>query len=159
MNIGSCFKSCQYKLFTDNLELYHTISNTIDCFTLHDDINRLLKWCKTTKLSPKYLKLSFCQTENKINFKYTIEDDPLPNAETVRELGITFRSNLMFSIRIDQISLKPIKSLGFLIRSTSPFEDIHCLNILFCSLARPLLECNQVSHNCTQANYSVYINN
>jgi len=65
-NIGSYFKSYKYKLFANDLKLYHTTFNIIDCRTFQNDIHRLLKWCITNKLSIKVSKFHF--TELKIEY-------------------------------------------------------------------------------------------
>jgi len=64
------------------------------------------------------------RAKNTFNFYYIIDNFPLPEINTVRDLGITFQANLMCSTLINQIGLKAIvRTLGFLIRSILSFKD------------------------------------
>jgi len=56
-------KSCQFKLFADDLKLYHDIACVNDCSTLQEDLNRLLDWCIVNKL-----KLNWSLNVQKLHF-------------------------------------------------------------------------------------------
>lgn len=59
---------CQFKFFTDDFKLYHTIVSEGVCFT--EDLNGLLNWHNINKLrlnDSECLKLSFSRVENKFN--------------------------------------------------------------------------------------------
>lgn len=58
----------------------------------------------------------------------------LPQYDIIKDLGITFQSNLqLFSTRIDQISVKAIKTLGFLLRCTKLFVRFSFLRFFYVS--------------------------
>jgi hypothetical protein len=71
--------------------------------------------------------MSYNRTNNKINFNFNIDKFPLLEIKHVLDLSISFQSNLMFSNYIHQISLKHIKTVGFLIKYTTTFNhnNIH----------------------------------
>lgn len=101
----------------------------------------------------KCSKVSFLRNKSKIPFNYIIDNNTLPEHDVIKDLGITFQANLQFSTHIDQISLKAIKTLGFLYRCTKSFDDIHCLKVLFSSLVRPILEYGSIIWNPTTSSH------
>lgn len=104
---------------------------------LQDDLNRFSEWCTVNGLwlnVKKGSKVSFFRTRNKIAFGYLIENDTLLEYDNLRDLRVTFQSNLQFATHIDQICLKGTKTLGFSIRTSNSFNDINYLRVLFCVL-------------------------
>jgi len=68
----------------------------------------------------------------------------LVEVDTIKDLGVTFQSNLSFSSHIDNSCAKALKRLGFLIRCTKEFNDELCIKTLYIhlSLVRPLEYCS-----------------
>ena len=59
---------------------------------------------------------------------------------TFRDLGVTFDPNLKFDRHVDAIVLKAFKMLGFLIRTSRYFQDLHTIILLYKSLVRSQVE-------------------
>lgn len=59
---------------------------------------------------------------------------------TVRDLGLTFQSDLAFDRHIHSVVSTAFKKLGFVMRSAKYFRKTSTLRLLYCALVRPHLE-------------------
>ena len=107
-------------LFADDTKFFLDVSqsNTID---LQHDLNAVTEWCKTWKISLNLNKCSYMRYSSistpSITSPYVIEHQPIPEQQTIRDLGITITSNLSFHDHYKNICSKAYGSLN-LIRRT-----------------------------------------
>ena len=107
-------------LFADDTKFFLDVSqsNTID---LQHDLNAVTEWCKTWKISLNLNKCSYMRYSSisspSITSPYVIEHQPIPEHQSIRDLGITITSNLSFHEHYKTICSKAYGSLN-LIRRT-----------------------------------------
>jgi hypothetical protein len=153
LDIGNCFKYCRYQLFADDLKIYANILSPIDHCKIQDDLNRFSEWCRLNGLklnTSKCFKMSFSRSKNMLNKVYHLLGDNIEEISSVRDLGVVFQTNLLFSSHIDYICSKALRVLGFINRNTKGFKNELCLTTLFTSLVRPILEYCSVLWNPSQ---------
>ena len=129
-------------LFADDLKLFRTIQNHDDCLSLQNDIRIVSEWCDINALPlnvKKCRKMTISTLKNEINFNYILNGAVLPDCESVRDLGITVDKKLTFNAHIDNVVQSALKTLGFVIRSTSQFRTTHSLITLFNALVKSKL--------------------
>lgn len=100
-----------------------------DANALQRDLLSLEAWCNSNDL---YFNLSKCNNirvskkKNVFVNNYTL-NGALPSADSIRDLGVTFRSDLSFESHIQLIGNRTFKTLGFILRSSKYFKNINTL--------------------------------
>jgi len=155
LNVGNCFKFCDYKLFADDLKIYANVSSIGDSRLIQDDLDRLSDWCLSNGLklnTAKCFKMSFSCSNIKINNDYYIAGDQVVEINRCQDLGLVFQPNLLFSSHIEYIYIysKALRNLGFLIRNTKGFKNELCLKTFYTTLVRPILKFCSVLWNPSQ---------
>jgi hypothetical protein len=84
--------------------------------------------------------MSFSRSKNKLDNIYQFFDERINETTNVRDLGVMFQTNLLFSSHIDYICMKELRYLGFITRNTKNFTNERCLKNLYTSLVRPIIE-------------------
>ena len=129
-------------LFADDMKIFRTVSNTSDCEKLQHDIDRVFEWCALNRLPlniKKCKKISITLNKLEIRYDYNINLTLLENCEHVEDLGIIIDKKLSFNKHIDKVVKTSLKTLGFLIRSSTSFKNTHTLSLLFSSLVKSRL--------------------
>lgn len=135
--------SSKYLLFADDAKIFREIINEEDIKALQLDLNAVSNWCKENSMDLN-IKKSCVVTFHRIKHPriedYSINATPLPRTDTVKDLGVTFTSDLNPSEHINNICVHANKILGFLVRSTKDMNNINTLKTLYTALVRPGLE-------------------
>lgn len=134
IDIGTCFSYCDNLLFADDLKFFASFSSLVDSSLIQKDLDKLHGWCCDNGLklnTSKCHKMSYTRYRNKIKYDYNILDDKLVEVDTIKDLGVTFQSNLYFSSHIENSSTKALKRLGFLTRCTKEFFEELCIKTLY----------------------------
>lgn len=84
--------------------------------------------------------VTFTRRQSSVQFLYNIDGDMLARSDSVKDLGIQFNSKLNFSEHINDISVKAIRMLGFIVRNCKNFTNIRALKALYYSYVRSKLE-------------------
>ncbi|CAI6350609.1 unnamed protein product [Macrosiphum euphorbiae] len=137
--VGSCFRYCDHLFFTDDIKLSATVFSPVDCSRIQSDLDNLFVWCLDNGLklnTSKCLKISYTRSRIKIDHDYYIHDEKLVEPS--------------FSYHIEKSCAKALKVLGFLVKSAQEFNNELCLQTLYESLVRPLLEFCSVLWNLSQ---------
>ncbi|XP_063914268.1 ankyrin-1-like [Zophobas morio] len=135
--------SSQVLIYADDLKIFRHIINVEDCQILQEDIHTFENWSKSNTLPINFGKcfiMSLTNKSCKLSFNYTINLNILSRVDSFRDLGIMFDSKLTFSLHISNIIAEAFKSLGFIIRSSSSFNNIITFNTLYCAFVRSKLE-------------------
>jgi hypothetical protein len=104
-----------------------------DFFKIQDDLNRFSEWCRSNGLKLNtsiYIKIPFSRSKNKLNSVYNFFEENVKKITYIRDHGVMFQTNLLFVTRIDYISMKVLKCLGFITRNTKDFKKEQCLKTL-----------------------------
>lgn len=132
-----------FLLFADDLKIFRKIYCNSDTNLLQNDIDNIFNWCIKNKLELNISKcsvLSYTRKSKPLLVSYNINNTSLLRNFSVRDLGVTFNSNLDFSEHIQIITTKAYKILGFLKRKTTNFTSQKALEVLYFGLVRPNLE-------------------
>lgn len=146
--ISKIISPCRTLLFTDDAKIFYKIQTPEDCIALHDSIFKLVDWCNLVGLSLNFNKckvMTFFRTHSYINFDYLMYKFlyflySLPRVDQVEDLGFTLVPFLSFSIHVELITCKALRTLGFIRRNASNFDQANCLVTLYTSLVRSILE-------------------
>jgi hypothetical protein len=84
--------------------------------------------------------ISFCRNKSPLNINYYSNNYLLSKVDSIKDLGIIFSSSLSFTVRIQLITIKATRSLGFIIRNTHDFNNIVTLKTLYFALVCSILE-------------------
>lgn len=142
-DIGDCFKHSQFLLFADDMKMFMAIDNPSNALLLQEDLERVANYCKTNNLILNISKCSvitFSRKTQTVQFKYSIENQPLLRVSDIRDLGVHLDSKLTFVNHIDMIAKKASSALGFIIRNASIFKTMKTLKVLYCAYVRSHLE-------------------
>lgn len=132
-------------LFADDLKLSTVIKDTEDCDRLQHDLERVTEWSHSNKLYFNVSKcsvLSFSRTRSPHHYQYIMDGEPLQRVTEVKDLGITFTSDLQFRKHVVRVCKKAYRNLGFLLRLANDFTNIRALRALYEALVRSHLEYN-----------------
>lgn len=149
-DISSCFKHSHFLMFADDLKIYRPIKNITDSSLLQEDLDRFNGYCDRNGLKLAYDKcniISFTKNFNKFSAEYHIGGHVLSRVSSVRDLGVIFDEKLKFDLHIESICTKAYQMLGFVLRSTKPFQSATTYIILYQALVRSHLEYASVIWN------------
>uniref|UniRef100_A0A1Y1KS26 Reverse transcriptase domain-containing protein n=1 Tax=Photinus pyralis TaxID=7054 RepID=A0A1Y1KS26_PHOPY len=141
-DIGAAISN-HFLLFADDLKLYYSISSINDCLFLQDRINAIFSWCIANNLHLNIKKckvISFTRRRNPVLYDYTLNAVSLNRVVSTTDLGVVFDNELRFAEHVRQVSSSATKTLGFLIRNSKNFTNLHTMFSLYYSLVRPKLE-------------------
>ena len=158
-SLTEIIKTSKYLLFADDLKIYIRIESNMDCSLLQNDINNLYQWTLQNKL---YLNISKCfimtytRRKSPIIYNYKIKDTDLARVETMRDLGLIFDTQLIFSSHIYGMINRANRMYGFIIRNTKMFNNTGAIRQLYVSYVRSQLEYCSIVWN---PFYQIHISN
>lgn len=141
-DIVSHIKYSEVLLFADDLKLFRSIKSEDDAILLQKDVDSLHNWCLQNSMAlniKKCFSITFSKSNSQIFYPYAINNDKLLNVTEIRDLGVNFDSKLTFDSHLITIISKSLKSLGFIIRSSTHFST-QTIKMIYCSLVRSSLE-------------------
>lgn len=129
--------------FADDLKLFLNIHSISDCLNLQLSIDLVEEWCSKNQLPINVDKCKICSFTHKtqpILFNYNLNATALKRCNSVKDLGVIMDDKFSFSNHINQMVNTAYKTLGFVIRNSSNFNDVAALKCLYYSLVRSKLE-------------------
>ena len=99
----SVLKHAKVVMYVDDFKLYMTIRNAADIKKFQADIDRANQWFADNNFDlsiPKCVLLFISKRKNVATPVFTILGEPIPIAETVRDLGVLVDKNLSFNQHI-----------------------------------------------------------
>lgn len=141
-DISCVFLHSKFLLYADDLKFYRAIRTSQDCLLLQEDLDRLVNWCSNNGLSlntGKCFSISFYRIKKPSDFVYCVGSHFIQRVSEIRDLGVTFTSDMSFKRHVDNIVASSFKKLGFITRFSRPFSS-ETFRLLYCSLVRPSLE-------------------
>jgi len=137
------------KLYADDIKLYASLETNTDSQRLQRNLDRLVNWANTWQLSISIKKCNVLhigrnrQINSAVEF-FHINNDILPNVETVVNLGVTIDSQLKFSEHINKMVYKA-QTRSKLLMKCFISRDTATLLRAFKVYVRPILEyCSSV---------------
>jgi hypothetical protein len=143
-DVVEIFSDVEVLLFADDLKIFRKINNQGDCLIMQQNLDRLTDWCSSNLL---FLNEGKCQVvrfhkkrRNVIVFDYCMNRVVLEAVGQIRDLGVTFCSDLSFRSHIEDIVGRAMRTMGFLLRLGSDLRSLDSFRALYISLVRPQLE-------------------
>lgn len=130
-------------LYADDMKIYRKIDSVDDCLVLQGNVNRLERWCQENNMPINVAKcrcVTFSRKSHPCLYPYHIANQSITRTDSIRDLGVTFDSQLSFNAHVESIVSSANRSLGFIMRSCKEFTDLKCLKLLFFSFVRSQLE-------------------
>lgn len=150
-DIGEILKDVNFCIFADDLKIFKEINTVNDAEILQINLDRLDEYVRTNHLDLNVKKcVSSSFTKRTVNFiyhPYKIRENYLERRLEMRDLGITFDSQLNFNEHIDNICKKARRMLGFIMRVGKNFCNPFTFTTLYSSLVRSNLEYASVIWN------------
>jgi len=84
--------------------------------------------------------MTFFRTRKNIFHNYQIYNQTLRRVNQVDDLGFKLVPSLSFNNHIEYITFKALRTLDFIRRNTSDFDQAHCLVAIYTLLVRSILE-------------------
>lgn len=156
-DITKCLWFAKFLMYADDTKIYMKINNIQDCHNLQGDLNRLSVFYNENRININVNKCSYMTFTRKlrpVKFNYSINDSVILETKVVKDLGVLLDSKLSFTDHINNITTKAFKNLGFILRVSKPFTDVHCLKILYYTYVRSTLE---YCSNIWNPHYSIHI--
>jgi hypothetical protein len=126
LDIKSYFKYFNYQFFADNLKIYAHVISENHYYKIQKDLNRFGEWCCLNGLkliTSKCFKIYFSRSKNKLDNVYHFFGERINEITNVRDIGVIFQTNLLFSSHIKYICMKALRCLGFMTRNTKDFTN------------------------------------
>ena len=137
------------QMFADDTKLFNLIQNVSDHQRLQHDIDKLVNWANTWKMSFNSSKCKVLHIgRNNPNKVYTMENESgrstLDTTALEKDLGVHVDPQLNFSQHVEKQANTANKILG-MIRRNFEYIDTQVMKRLYTSLVRPHLEFSNVA--------------
>jgi hypothetical protein len=99
-------KDCACQLYADDLKLYTTLITDCDQDELQERLNELYAWSNTWQLKISYKKcvaMLIFTPGHEPNIEQKFNDNVIPLANDVKDLGVLIDSKLSFTVHINHI--------------------------------------------------------
>jgi len=100
---------------------------------LQIDIDSIANWANTNFLSfsaPKCNVVSFTRAKQTITYQYLINGNTFNRMTQIKDLGVILDSKMTFHQRVNDLSSRSYKLLGFVIRNSHSFQNPLTLRLL-----------------------------
>lgn len=142
-DVSTCFTSCKFLMFADDLKVFRTVCAPEDCRSLQGDLDGLVSWCLNNGMELNVSKckfMRFTRLRRQMDYNYTIKGEILSSTNSMKDLGVMFDPQLSFVEHITSVTTKSLQMLGFIKRNSKDFSSINSLKILYFSLVRSYLD-------------------
>jgi hypothetical protein len=143
-----CEHFAQIYLFADDAKIFKHIKTEYDHKALQAGLNELQKWSDKwfLKLNVDKCKTVFYGRNIKTEYTYSLNNEELERLDSIKDLGVTFDSDLSFTQHIAEKINKANSCLG-IIKRNFIYLDKEAFVMLYKSMVRSHLEyCNSVWH-------------
>lgn len=133
----------KFKMYADDLKLYRAIYSLKDALLLQEDLNRLYRWCYDNCMvlnTSKCYHIKFTRRQKPLLITYFINNTPLTEITSIRDLGVVMDATLSFRNHFDSIISKASRLTGFVSRQMKIFNEPEISILIYNSLIRSILE-------------------
>ena len=143
-DLPSCLSSSKCLLFADDVKIFKRISSLTDCINLQSDLVAFSHWCskwfmKLNLAKCHFMNFSLKRSRNVV-FEYFLDGSVLTCVTSITDLGVSFSSNMSFSLHVTKIVNKALRMLGFIKRTLKPFRNTTVFKVLYNSYVRSRLD-------------------
>lgn len=159
-DLPSVARSAKCLLYADDLKLIYGIEQPTDCESLQDDVDRIFQWSVENKLlfnPAKCCVTTFSRSKLPIHARYMLGTEPVTRVDSVKDLGVTFDTQLTFHEHIKALAVNCYKRLGFVIRNARDFTDQAVIKLVYSALVRSKLEAASIIWNPYEVTYTLLL--
>ena len=137
---GSCNNDVSFSLFADDLKLYSTVHTGDQNSPLQQALNKLVDRADKWQLPININKTSvFHIGVSNVKTQYYYKGEPLYDCDTIRDLGVTTDTRLLYDSHIQNIVRQAYMRIGVLFKGFVS-RDITLLRMAYITFIRPLVE-------------------
>ncbi|KAH9633748.1 hypothetical protein HF086_011047 [Spodoptera exigua] len=136
------------------------VETSADCEALQRDIDAVGDWSSENRLPfniEKCKTISFSRKRQLINAAYTLSDAALQRVSDIRDLGLQLDSRLNFHDHVTAICKKANKMLGFVMRTSSEFNNLGVATVLYNAYIRSKLEYGGIVWAPSEEKYNIML--
>jgi len=159
-DISIVLKYSKLLLYADDLKIFRRIGTAADAHCLQQDLDSLHSWSITNKLNFNISKchvVHFSRSPSVLTFTYSLNGVALATVNEVRDLGVTFHSDLSCGRHIQLVAASAFRKLGCINRCAKHFKHADTLKLLYCTLVRSQLEYASVVWDPYQQNHNLLL--
>ena len=141
-DISHVIKS-NFLMYADDLKIYRAIDSLDDTQLLQDDLHRIHQWCAESGMilnTNKCCHIRFTRRRIPLALTYYIDQVPLSEVTSVRDLGVIIDTTLSFRGHFDAIINKASRLTGFVSRQMKVFKEPKISILIYNCLVRSILE-------------------
>ena len=130
-------------IYADDVKLFRPVKNTKDCASLQRDVDSFVQFCSECGLTVNAAKCSsvkFTKKRSVTAFDYTINNQPVMEKSSVKDLGVIFDNKMTFNKHIETTASRAMSIYGMTKRYCHDFSDPHAILAIYFGLARSILE-------------------
>lgn len=148
-DLPNSVKSSLCLIFADDVKLALPVKCKDDSNLLQTDIDNVSAWSQDNSLELNVTKCSVLTYSRRdpTLYTYRLGDAPLNRVQSVRDLGVTFDTQLKFNDHVVAICKSARKSLGFIKRQSKFFDQREVICNLYNAFVRSRLESNSAVWN------------
>ena len=146
-DLSSQLETCKIFLFADDGKTVGPARSTVDSDAVQRDLHTIGGWSYRNRLSLNMEKC-VCLHYGSKNWRsiYVINDQPVQNADSSADLGVTRTCDFRYNDHVNQICFKARRLAGMVFKLFSS-KDIRFLTQVFITYIRPLTEYASVKWN------------
>lgn len=160
-DIPEYFKYSKPFLYADDLKVLKVVNTIRDSEQLQKDLDHMAEWCRLNGMHLNTEKCFYINFTRKVSgllsYPYSIENSPLTEVDTVRDLGILLDRKLTFVPHIDGLVARASKTLGFVLRNIKIFKSYKTKILIYNCLVRSMLEYGSIVWRPHYANHILRI--
>lgn len=142
-DITSVIHESKILLFADDVKFFHVIKVDEDKVSVQRDLTRIAEWSQVNQLPLNVSKcqvMSYSRSKNMIIYDYFVDDIQLKRVYEVKDLGVLFDKGINFDEHVKTLLKSSYSMLGFILRQSAEFNDVHIPLILFNAFIRSKIE-------------------
>ena len=126
--------------FADDIQVFRKVTNDTDKQSLHDDLDKLVKWSEKWQMLLNFGKCKRIHIgHGNMDEEYKMGDAVLGRTTQEKDLRVTFSADMKVSEQCGIAALKGNQTLG-LIRRTIMYKEKQLIVPLYQAIVRPHLE-------------------
>ena len=141
-DLAHVVNNCSISIFADDSKIYFKADTDIDVAAIQSDIDRVLAWCHEWQLDIAAHKCNILHIGRRNqNHSYNMGAAEIPAVDSIKDLGVTVKTDLTFSLHIGNITKQAFQRLNLVFRAFCS-RDVNLLLKAYLTYVRPLLEYN-----------------
>lgn len=111
-------RSVRVKIYADDIKMYSVVNDEVGARQLQSAVDSFFKWTESLDLKLSVNKCAVVHFGNRnMRTKYTLADNPLPEVEVIRDLGVLTSAHLKYCEQTADVVSRVSRRCAWLLRS------------------------------------------